>query len=368
MIQAPSNDFFTPEHILDERVRHLETPRGRLLIASCRSGGYLADKVITRYRQLLDQSDAQGKLADLPDLDFQFSDTETCVRLNQAVNGNDVFLFQALLNPINHSRVDENYMAFLIAARALREWGANHITGVLPYLAYARQDKPTRFTREPTTAKLMADLSVEAGIGRLVTFEPHSASIHGFYAHTTVDKMESLTLFIDFFRDFKGRPDVIVVAPDAGASKLVTHFGRLMDLNSAIASKHRPQPEEAVISEIIGNFSGKEVAIVLDDMISSGGTVEGVIKKLVQEKGIQEVYLGAAHNLGLELAQKRLLNLHHTYKLKQVVVTDSVPQTQSFSRLPFVKVKDLSDILARAINRIHYNRPVSELFYREAID
>ena len=322
----------------------------------------MADKVIACYRQLLAEADSNGELLSLPNVDFQFSDSETCVRLEKAVNGNDVFLFQALLDPANHAAIDQNYMAFLVAARAFREWGANQITGILPYLAYARQDKPTRFEREPTTVKLMADLTSKAGIGRLVTYDPHGASVQGFYEPTTVYELDPLTLFKEAFHHFRGQQDVIVVAPDAGAAKLVTHFGRMMDLNSAIASKHRPKPEEAVISEIIGDFSGKKIAIVLDDMISSGGTVEEVIKKLVQEKGIQEIHLGVSHNLGLPEARERLLALHEQYGLQQLVVTNSIPQTEAFRQLPFCKIRDLSETFARVINRIHHNRPVSELF------
>lgn len=357
--------FYTPERITQERSQRDETNRGRLLIASCRSGDYLANKVVKRYEQLLVKANTDGSISRLENIDFQFSDTETCVRLEHDVSGHDVFLFQALLNPKSETSIDQNYTAFLIAARAFREWGARHITGVLPYLAYARQDKPTRFTREPTTAKLMADLSIKAGIDRLITWDPHTASIQGFYEHVPVEKLESMTMFTNAYRGLEGREEVILVASDAGASKLVTHLGRVLDLNSAIASKHRPEPEEAVISEVIGDFSGKQIAIVLDDMISSGGTVDGVIKKLVTEKGISEVRLGVSHNLGLDIAKARLINLHQEYGLKEVLVTNSVPQKGDFRQLSFVKIYDLADVLSRVINRIHFNRPVSELFYRE---
>lgn len=353
--------FYTTRRTTRKPSQRAETTRGRLLVASCRSGAHLAKSVVRRYEQLLSQADAEGEIPHLEKIDFQFSDTETCVRLEQDVGGYDVFLFQALLNPRFEASIDQNYMAFLIAARAFREWGANHVTGVLPYLAYARQDKPTRFSREPTTAKLMADLSIDAGIDRLITWDPHTASIQGFYEHVSVDKLESVTMLTDAFRSFEGREEVILVAPDAGASKLVTHLGRMLDLNSAIASKHRPEPEEAVITEVIGDFSGKRIAIVLDDMISSGGTVDGVIKKLAAEKGINEVYLGVSHNLGLDIAQERLINLHREYGLKEILVTNSVPQRDDFKQLPFVKIYDLADMLSRVINRIHFNRPVSDL-------
>jgi ribose-phosphate pyrophosphokinase len=300
----------------------------------------------------------------LAEVDFQFSDSETCVRLDLHVSGYDVFLFQALFDPTSDRSVDENYMAFLIAARAFREHGANHVTAVLPYLAYGRQDKPTKFMREPTTARLMADFAIKAGIDRLIAWNPHLAQIRGFYGSMPVIMLDSLTLFIQAFRRFQGREDVIAVAPDAGASKFVTYFGRALDLECAIASKHRPRPEEAEISEIIGDLSGKRIAIVLDDMISSGGTMYSLIKKLVAETRVKEVYVGASHNLCTQAAYERLVTLYDEDHLRELIITNSIPQTEAFQALPFVSIRCLSDSLSRTINRIHYNRSVSELFYR----
>jgi ribose-phosphate pyrophosphokinase len=320
--------------------------------------------VVERYRRSRTDTGAEREILYLEDIDFQFSDGETCVRLEADVNGRDVFLFQALYDPISDTSVDQNYIAFLIAARAFREWGANRVTGVLPYLAYARQDKPTKFKREPTTANLMADLSIEAGLDRLVTWDPHTDQIRGFYGGIPVDGLSSLALFAEAFERFERRDDVIAVAPDAGASKFVTYFGRTLGLNCAIASKYRPEPEEAVISEIIGDFEGKRIAIVLDDMISTGGTIEAVVTGLVEQKGIEEVYVGVSHNLCKDGARQRLSDLHAGYHLQEVVVTNSIPQTQAFQTLPFSSVRCLSDSLARVIGRIHYNRSVNGLFAR----
>jgi ribose-phosphate pyrophosphokinase len=334
-----------------------------LLIASCHSGSYLAKKVAERYRRFLREEGSQSEILYLEGVDRQFSDGETCARLDLHVGGYDVFLFQSLYDPTSERSVDQNYMAFLIAARAFREHGASHVTAVLPYLAYGRQDKPTRFMREPTTAKLMADLGLAAGIDRLVTWHPHSRQTRGFYGDIPVDVLDGLALFAKEYRRFKRREDVIAVAPDAGASKLVTHLGRTLVLKSAVASKYRPEPEQAAISEVIGDFASKRVAIVLDDMISTCGTVYAIVKRLVEEKDIDEVYVAVSHNLCMELAQERLEKLHADYHLKGVIVTNSIPQTGAFQALPFVSVKCLADWLARVINRIHYNRSVSELFH-----
>jgi ribose-phosphate pyrophosphokinase len=355
--------FLTPERFISEGGGRTESPRGRLLIASCRSGAALGRKIVQRYEAQLSEGGADRHVRYLEEIDFQFSDGETCVRLDADVNGHDVFLVQAIYDPGSRRSVDRNYMAFLIAARAFQEWGANQVTGVLPYLAYARQDKPTKLEREPTTAELMADLSIEAGLDRLVVWDPHTGHVHGFYGSVPVDGLSALGLFQEEFGRFRGRDDAIAVAPDAGASKFVMHFCRALGISCGVASKYRPRPEEAEVSEIMGDFTGKRTAIVLDDMINTGGTVEATVTRLVEEKGIEEVYLGVSHNLCRQMALRRLSNLHRAYDLREVVVTDTVPQTEPFRRLPFLTIRSVAGPLSWVVNRIHYNRPVGGMVY-----
>jgi ribose-phosphate pyrophosphokinase len=324
----------------------------------------MANRVVERLRQVRMESGLEDDLVYLKNVDGQFSDSETFARLSQDVSGGDAYLFQALLDPTSGRSVDQNYMAFLIAARAFREWGANHVTGVLPYLAYARQDKPTQYEREPATANLMADISITAGIDRLITWHPHSLQIQGFYNSVPVLKLDPLDLFVDVFDRFRGREDVIVIAPDAGVTKLVTRIGRKLNLNAAIASKYRPRPEQATIQEVIGDFSGKRIAIVLDDMISSGGTVHALIKELIVKKGIQEVYLGVSHNLCMPSAHERLLDLIENDSLKEITVTNSTPQTEVFRKLNNFSIRDISAVISQGIWQVHHNLPVSELIYK----
>lgn len=332
------------------------SPWGGLVIASCRSGTELAGRVVERLRQAMPFAGSTESLSFAPDVDFQFSDSETCVRLGVEVAGRDAFLFQSLIDPLSDRSIDENYVAFLLAVRAFREFGASRVTGILPYLAYARQDKPTLATREPTSAKLMADLALAAGVHRLVTLQPHSAQVHGFYGTTPVTVLEIVPLLAEHYRHLQQRDDVIVVAPDAGAAKWVQQFCTLLGLPVALAAKFRPHAEEAVISAILGDFSGKQVAVVLDDIISSGGTVYELSRRLIEDKGIKEIHLGVAHNLCSETAMQRLAELRADGYLQEVFVTDSIPQTPQFREQPFVKVYDLSESLYRVISGIHRNR------------
>jgi ribose-phosphate pyrophosphokinase len=354
--------FFTPELFAREQAKRMQPPRGRLLIASCHSGSYLSRRVVERYAELLTASGSADGLLSLEDIDYRFANSETCVRLDHHVGGYDVFLFQSLCDPVMAVDLDHNYLAFLIAARTLREQGAHHVTAVLPYLAYGRQDKPTEFRREPTTARLMADLGVAAGIDRLITWHPHCGQLRGFYGEVPMTMLSSLSLFVDAFRRFEGRDDVIAVAPDAGASKFVLYFCRELGLKGAIGSKFRPRPDEAVITQIVGDFTGKTTAIVLDDELSTGGTVYNLIRRLVEKQGIEHVYFAVSHSRCVPTARERLLELHEDYGLEEVIVTNSIPQTPEFVELPFFTVRCLSDVLARTINRIHYDRSVSEVF------
>jgi ribose-phosphate pyrophosphokinase len=234
---------------------------------------------------------------------------------------------------------------------------------VLPYLAYARQDKPTRFMREPITAKLMADLSATAGIDRIIAWHPHSEQLHGFYAPRPMNFLDPLAFFVEEFKHLHHRNDVIAVAPDAGASRLVVSFAHAINISSAIASKNRPQPEQVTTRSLIGNFSGKKKAIILDDMISSGGTLYALVEKLVEEKGIEEIVIAVSHNLCSNRAWDRLNKMHEGFNVKQFITTDSIPQTPAFRELPYTKTLTLADHLSRTINRIHYHRSVSQVFY-----
>ena len=354
--------FFTPEWFAQEQGRRMAPPRGRLMIASCTSGTQLAFSVVDRYRALLSEWGSEDGLLSLYDVDFRFENSETCVRLAHHVGGYDVFLFQSLVDPISGADVDHNYMAFLIAARTFREHGAQHVTAVLPYLAYSRQDKPTEFEREPTTARLVADLAISAGIDRVVAWHPHCGQLHGFYGDVPVTFLSALSLFAEVYRRFEGRGDVIAVAPDAGASNFVLHFCQTLGLTGAIASKFRPSTDTSVITQIVGDFTGKRVAIILDDELSTGGTVYTLARRLYEEHGIEEIHCAMSHNRCLPEARERLIELHEAYGLRQVVVTDSIPQTEAFLGLPFLSVEPLAEVLSRTINRIHYDRSVSEVF------
>ncbi len=354
--------FVTPERLAQEQTRAMIPERGRLVLAACQSGATLARDIAAAYRQLEQRWGGSAELSLMDDIEYSFADSETCVRIPHSVSGSDVFLVQSLYNPVRGTSVNENCLSLLIAARAFREHGAKHITAIAPYLAYSRQDKPTRFLREPTTARLIADLAVTAGIDRLLTWHPHSKQVHGFYGATPLATLEPIDYFVDTFHQYAGRDDVILVAPDEGASKIVTRVAMTLDLSSAIAAKLRSSGGAIESSRLIGDFDGKRVAILLDDIIGSGGTLRAAIKGIAERSDVTEFHVAASHNLCLDKAHRMLDELAGFRGLAGVVVTDSIPQTERFRSLPFLHVRPLAETLARAINRIHYTRSLSEVF------
>lgn len=342
----------------------LHTDRGKLLLACCRSGFRFTAKVVCEMEKKLVKENPHDDFTFLQKIDRTFPDSETCAELTEHVSGFDAFLFQSLYNPVSGPEIDKNYMAFLIALRTLREHGARYITGVLPYLAYARQDKPTPFKREPCTAALMADLTVAAGLDRLVTWHPHCGQLGGFYGTVPVDMLDPLQLLVEEFREYKGRDDVVAVAPDAGAYRLAAQFSRTLEISSAVAAKYRSGADVGV-SGIAGDFKGKKTAIILDDILSSGSTVHEVITHIHAVSEIDEVVLAVSHNLCSKDALARLHELHRNYHLTRVIVTNSIPQSREFTTLPFLEVRSLAHAFFQAVYRIHTNQSLSNYFTKD---
>jgi ribose-phosphate pyrophosphokinase len=175
-----------------------------------------------------------------------------------------------------------------------------------------------------------------------------------------VDALNPVHLFADEFAEFRGRHDTIGVAPDAGAAAFMIPFCRNMGIRCVVTSKYRIKLEKAAITDIMGDFVGIQNAIIIDDMINTGGTMDAVITKLIQEKGIEKVWIGVSHFLGVDRAIERLKKCQQKYGLQRLVITDSVPSTQDFRQLPFTKVVSLENYLANAIQSIHLNRPLSD--------
>jgi len=328
-----------------------------IVIAGLRAGNYLAKEIYEYYSNY-----SPGSVIFLENIDECFSDTEIRVRLEESISGKHVFLFQSFFNPLQPNSVNDNLMSFFIAVRALREHGAKSITGITSYLGYSRQDKPTEYMREATTSRLVADLMIKSGIDRIVCLEPHSPQIHGFFASIPLMNLSAVPIWREVFKKFNGSPDTIIVAPDIGAAKAVKNIAKSLNLPMAVASKFRPSKERVEIMEIVGDFTGKKKAIIIDDIISTGSTIYTVAKMLNETKGIESINIAATHLLGVDNCAKNFRKLQEKYNLDKIYTTNSIPLSMALSNLGCVVQANLAQMYTLVINRMFNDESVSSMF------
>jgi ribose-phosphate pyrophosphokinase len=279
----------------------------------------------------------------------RFSDGEVAVKINDNVRGTDVFLLQSTCQPCN-----DNLMELLIMIDACRRASARRITAVIPYFGYARQDKKAR-GREPLSAKLVANLITVAGADRVLALDLHTDQIQGFF-DIPVDHLFARRMVAECFlaQGLRGE-EVVVVSPDVNAVNEAMNLADDLDASLAIVAKRRPGPNMAQVVEIIGDLRGK-VAVMLDDMIDTAGTViEGA--QGVKQRGAREVHVAATHAV---LSGPAVARLGGCAEINSVVVSDTIPLPPE-KRLDKMKVFSVAPLLAAAIDHIHRDESVSVL-------
>ncbi len=280
----------------------------------------------------------------------RFADGEIQVEIHESIRGADVFVIQSTCPPVN-----ENYMELFIILDALKRASAKSITAVLPYFGYARQDRKVR-PRVPISAKCVSDLISAAGADRVVSLDLHSAQIQGFF-NIPFDHLFTLPTLSKVWREQKGFGDeFVVVSPDAGGVERARTFAKRIDCSIAIIDKRRTGPNEAKAYNLIGSVEGK-IAIVVDDIIDTAGTLSEGIKSLV-DKGAKEVYSVVAHPLLSGPALKRI----EDSPLKELWVSDTIPLSVEAQKCKKIKVISVASVVADAILRIYGNDSVSILF------
>jgi ribose-phosphate pyrophosphokinase len=271
---------------------------------------------------------------------------ETRVKLEENVRGSDVFIIQSLCNPVNH-----NIMELLLMIDAVKRASAARITAVIPYYGYAKQEKKTS-GREPISAKLVANLIVTAGVDRVLTLDLHAPAIEGFF-DIPVDHLRATPLLARRFRR-ESQDVVVAVSPDAGGVARAEDFRTRVGGSLAIISKRHPEPDASEALEMVGDVDGK-VAIIIDDMISTGGTLV-LAANLLKERGASEVYAAATHGIFAGNA----LDLIGNSTIKKLFVTDSIPLPAG--NHPSIETVTIAPLMAEAITRIHKDLSVSALF------
>ena len=277
----------------------------------------------------------------------RFNNGEVQIMIDESVRGKDVFIIQPTSYPVN-----DNLMELMVIADALKRASARHITAVVPYYGYARQDRKTR-GREPITAKLVANLMQTAGITRLVTIDLHAGQIQGFF-DVPVDHLFGASILAKYINE-KNMEDVIVVSPDLGGVTRSRDLADRIGAPIAIIEKKRPEPGVAKVMNLIGDVAGKN-CIIIDDIVDTAGSlVEGA--KALEEFGAKSVTAAVTHAVLTDPASERIASSN----IKELIVTNTIPLPENCN-LPNITQLSVAPLLGEAIMRIFHEVSVSNLF------
>ena len=283
-----------------------------------------------------------------------FADGEASVSLEETVRGSDVFLIQSTCKPVN-----DNLMELLIMIDACRRASAGRITAVIPYFGYARQDRKAK-SRDPISAKLVANMLTAAGADRILTMDLHASQIQGFF-DIPLDHLLGNVTFVDYYmrkfpEDVYDHDDFVVVSPDVGSVGRARAFAGKVHMGLAIVDKRRPKANVSEVMNIIGDVRGKS-CILYDDLVDTAGSLCNAARALVEIGGAKEVYACATHGVLSGPAYDRL----EASPIKEMVFTNTIPE---MGNTPSGKIKylDVAPVFARAIEHIHGATSIADLF------
>lgn len=279
-----------------------------------------------------------------------FMDGEIQIEIQESVRGKNVYVIQSTCPPASH-----NYMELFLMLDALKRASAAHVTAVIPYYGYSRQDRKVA-PRAPISAKCVADLLTTAGADRIVSVDLHSTQIQGFF-NLPVDNLFSIPTLSRAWRDaFGSGNEFVAVSPDIGGVARARAFAKRIDGTIAIVDKRRAGPNMAEAMHVIGDVEGK-TAIIIDDMIDTAGTLTQAVDILLKN-GAKRVFAVATHPLLSGPAISRIKES----PLEKLWVTDTVPLNEAGRACGKIEVVSVAPLLAEAIKRIHGNDSVSSLF------
>ena len=283
-----------------------------------------------------------------------FADGEVSVSLEETVRGADVFLIQSTCKPVNN-----NLMELLVMTDACRRASAGRITAVIPYFGYARQDRKAK-SRDPISAKLVANMITAAGADRVLTMDLHAPQIQGFF-DIPLDHLLGNPTFVDYYlkkfpEDVYNHDDFIVVSPDVGSVGRARAFAAKVHMGLAIVDKRRQKAKVCEVMNIIGDVRGK-TCILYDDMVDTAGSLCNAAKALVEAGGAKAIYACATHGVLSGPAFERIENS----PIQEMVFVNTIPERQN---TPSGKLKylDVAPVFARAIEHVHGGTSIADLF------
>ena len=282
----------------------------------------------------------------------EFADGEIFVRIDHNVRGRDVFILQPTSAPA------DNIMELCLLIDAAKRASAARVTAVIPYFGYGRQDRKDQ-PRVAIGAKLAANLVVAAGADRVISIDFHQHQIQGFF-DIPVDHMYAAPVLTKYFREL-GLGDLVVVSPDVGAAKMARGYAKRLGAAFAIIDKRRPKANMSEVMNVVGEVDGK-TCLLVDDMVDTGGSLSNGIRAL-KDRGAKVVYAAATHALLSDGAAQRLQEA----PVEEVIVTNTIRIAEE-KRFEKLKVLSVAGLLAKAIDYVHSNESVSQLFETPADD
>ena len=280
----------------------------------------------------------------------RFSDGEVMVEINENVRGRDVYIMQPVCAPTN-----DNLMELLVMADALRRASATRITAVIPYLGYARQDRRSRSSRVPITAKVVANMIAAVGIDRVLTVDLHADQIQGFFDIPLDNVYGSPVLLGDVWKH--KYPDLMVVSPDVGGVVRARALAkRLDDTDLAIIDKRRPNPNESEVMNIIGDVDGR-TCVIIDDLVDTAGTL-GNAAGALKDFGAKKVVAYCTHAV---LSGNAVKNIENS-RLDELVVTDTIPLRSEAATCDRIRQLSVAAMLAESMRRIAEGESLSSMF------
>ncbi len=278
---------------------------------------------------------------------LHFADGEINVNIDETVRGCDVFVVQPTSAPAN-----DHLMELLIMCDALKRASAKTINLIVPYYGYSRQDRKAK-SRQPISAKLVADLIQTAGANRVIVMDIHAAQIQGFF-NIPMDNLMGLSTLANYILD-KKLENICVVSPDHGGVTRARELAKVLEAPIAIIDKRRPEPNKAEVMNIIGDVNGKN-CVMIDDMIDTAGTICAAADAL-KKNGALDIYACATHGVLSGPAIDRI----KASSLKEVVITNTIAQPLE-KKIEKIKILSVGKLLGHAIKRIVNDEPLSGLF------
>ena len=281
-----------------------------------------------------------------------FADGECSVSVYEPVRGADVFLVQSTCGPVN-----DNLMELLVMIDAMRRASAGRITAVIPYFGYARQDRKAK-SRDPISAKLVANLLTIAGADRVLTMDLHASQIQGFF-DIPVDNLAGSVIFGSHYlkRFGHGCEDLVVVSPDVGSVSRARAFAMKLGVGMAIVDKRREKANQSEVMNLIGDVKDKNV-IILDDIVDTAGSLCGAAKAVKEIGGAKAVYACASHGVLSGPALERIENS----VLEELLLLNTIPYPQGKPGVDKIHYLSVADLFAEGIERIYGDLSMASMF------